>query len=91
MKRPWRQSCNPGENNAPAKRAKASPMLRRYLEEMGATPLLDDAERAAAARASLRDARLAIAKLAQTPARELPRVRPCRRRVRTAAPARIGR
>jgi RNA polymerase primary sigma factor len=65
MKRPWRQSSNPVENNAPAQRAKASPMLRLYLEEMGATPLLDE-KRELRLASQLRNARLAIAKLAQT-------------------------
>jgi len=41
-----------------------SPMLRRYLQEMGATPLLDEREEIRLA-TQLRDARLAIAGLAQ--------------------------
>jgi len=42
----------------------ASPMLRLYLHEMGATPLLDEQEEVRLA-SRLKDARLAIAKLAQ--------------------------
>jgi RNA polymerase primary sigma factor len=65
MKRPWRQPY-PAQNNATAQRAKAaSPMLRLYLEEMGATPLLDE-ERELRLASQLRNARLAIAKLART-------------------------
>jgi len=64
MKRPWLQAADPVENKAERAKA-ASPMLRLYLEEMGATPLLDERREVLLA-SQLRSARLAIAKLART-------------------------
>ena len=75
MKRSWLRQADPIENNPadgePARNANksegvkaASPMLRLYLEEMGATPLLDERKEVELA-SRFKDARLAIAKLAQ--------------------------
>jgi len=75
MKRLWSRPADPAENNAfesePARGGKsvdsakaASPMLRLYLEEMGATPLLDE-KREVHLASRLQSARLAIAELAR--------------------------
>jgi len=75
MKRLWLQQADPVESIsrerdlAPdGKRGKsvkaASPMLRLYLQEMGATPLLDEHEELRLT-SQLKGARLAIARLAQ--------------------------
>jgi RNA polymerase sigma factor (sigma-70 family) len=76
MKNEWLQHTDPNETPAPEietareggrrESAKAaSPALRRYLREMGVTPLLGEREEVRLAR-RLRGARLAIAKLALT-------------------------
>jgi RNA polymerase primary sigma factor len=75
MTRSWSQPADPAENTAtegePVRDASksehakaASPMLRLYLEEMGATPLLDPQKEVQMAR-QLTFSRLAIAELAQ--------------------------
>src|SRR5262245_11420847 len=64
MKTEWSQQTEPareGERNGSAK--SAPPALRRYLREMGVTPLLGDRNEVRLAR-RLRAARAAIAKLA---------------------------
>ena len=70
-----REAASEGRNGRRRYGARAaSPMLNLYLEEMGSTPLLVEQEEVRLA-SRLRDARLAIAKLAQS----LPR--PCRKLV----------
>jgi RNA polymerase primary sigma factor len=76
MTRSWSQPAEPVENNTTesepsrdGRRAECAkgttPMLRLYLAEMGATPLLDEIEEVQLA-SQLRGARIAIAKLAQS-------------------------
>ena len=75
MSRHWFQQTDPTETNMSesestqdGKRREsgkaATPALRRYLKEMGATPLLGEEEEVRLAK-RLRDSRLAIARLAQ--------------------------
>lgn len=64
MTRPWLEPADPVESLSRKPAKAASPMLRRYLQAMGATPLLEEQEEVRLAR-QLKDARLAIAKLAQ--------------------------
>jgi len=75
MKRPWLEQADPvedvsRESEAPRRGTRREsvkptpPMLRLYLEEMGETPLLDEQKEVRLA-SQLKDARLAIAKLAQ--------------------------
>jgi RNA polymerase primary sigma factor len=64
MINPWLRKSDPIEKSRRGNGKAASPILRLYLEEMGVTPLLDEHDEARLA-SQLKDARLAIAKLAQ--------------------------